>query len=157
MHGRPDGDRARAALDQLPDVRVAVGSTAQGVDGFRSSHLDALTTQQMLTRLTSPSRLAFHHEVELVALLTADPEGADRFVKRTLGELETAPPEITETLRVFIAEQCNATRAAARLFTHRNTLLRHLARADQLLPRPLAQHTVEVGTALKVLQWRGHP
>ncbi|MEU1231831.1 PucR family transcriptional regulator [Streptomyces sp. NPDC005828] len=157
VHGRPDGDRARAALDRLPDVRVAVGSTAPGVDGFRSSHLDALTTQQMLTRLTSPSRLAFHHEVELVALLTADPEGADRFVKRTLGELETAPPEITETLRVFIAEQCNATRAAARLFTHRNTLLRRLARADQLLPRPLAQHTIEVGTALKVLQWRGHP
>ncbi|MGW5777505.1 PucR family transcriptional regulator [Streptomyces sp. NPDC003863] len=88
---------------------------------------------------------------------TIDPEGADRFVEHTLGELETAPPEITETLRVFIAEQCNATRAAARLFTHRNTLLRRLARADQLLPRPLAQRTIEVGTALKVLQWRGHP
>ncbi|MFB6840020.1 PucR family transcriptional regulator [Streptomyces sp. NPDC056361] len=157
VHGRPDGDRVRAALDELPDVRVAIGSTAPGVDGFRRSHLDALTTQQMLTRLTSPARLAFHHEVELVALLTADPERADRFVTRTLGELETAPPEITETLRVFIAEQCNATRAAARLFTHRNTLLRRLARADQLLPRPLAEHTIEVGTALKVLQWRGRP
>lgn len=157
VHGEPDADPVRSALDRLPDVRVAVGSTAPGLDGFRRSHLDALTTQQMLTRLTSSSRLAFHHEVELVALLTADPERADRFVKRTLGDLESAPPELTETLRVFIAEQCNATRAAARLFTHRNTLLRRLARADRLLPRPLAEHTVEVGTALKVLQWRGRP
>lgn len=157
VHGRPDADRTRAALERLPDVRVAVGSTAPGVDGFRRSHLDALTTQQMLTRLTSPSRLAFHHEVELVALLTADPERADRFVARTLGALETAPAELTDTLRVFLAEECNATRAAARLFVHRNTLLRRLARADGLLPRPLAEHTVEVGAALKVLQWRGRP
>ncbi|GGY41397.1 hypothetical protein GCM10010363_22840 [Streptomyces omiyaensis] len=157
VHGRPDADRARAALDPLPDVRVALGSTAPGVDGFRRSHLDALTTQQVLTRLTSPSRLAFHHEVELVALLTTDPERADRFVARTLGALQTAPPELAETLRVFLEEQCNATRAAARLFTHRNTLLRRLARADRLLPRPLAQHPVEVGAALRVLQWRGHP
>ncbi|AUG75417.1 transcriptional regulator [Kitasatospora sp. MMS16-BH015] len=157
MHGRPEADRARAALDQLPEVRVAVGSTGPGLDGFRRSHLDALTTQQMLARLTSPTRLAFHHEVELVALLTADPERADRFLRRTLGELETAPPEVTEALRVFITEQCNATRAAARLFTHRNTLLRRLARAEQLLPRPLAHHTIEVGTALQILQWRGRP
>ncbi|MFG2825848.1 helix-turn-helix domain-containing protein [Kitasatospora sp. NPDC048365] len=56
-----------------------------------------------------------------------------------------------------IAEQCNATRAAARLFTHHNTLLRRLARAEQLLPRPLARHTIEVGTALQVFQWRGRP
>ncbi|NEA46268.1 PucR family transcriptional regulator [Streptomyces sp. SID10815] len=157
VHGTPDTAPLRAALDHLPDVRIAVGSTAPDLDGFRRSHFDALTTQQMLARLTSPSRLASHHEVELVALLTSDPERADRFVTRTLGDLEGAPPEVAETLRVFIAEQCNATRAAARLFTHRNTLLRRLARADRLLPRPLAEHPVEVGAALEILRWRGRP
>ncbi|MFJ1754777.1 PucR family transcriptional regulator [Kitasatospora sp. NPDC088134] len=157
VDGRPDRDRVHATLELLPDVRVAVGSTAPGLDGFRRSHLDALTTQQLLVRLTSPARLAFHHEVELVSLLSTDPERADRFVKRTLGALETAPPELADTVRAFLAEQCNATRAAARLFTHRNTLLRRLARADLLLPRPLAEHPVEVGAALALLQWRGRP
>ncbi|ROR38063.1 DNA-binding PucR family transcriptional regulator [Kitasatospora cineracea] len=157
VHGRPDADRLRAALDRLPDVRLAVGPTAPGPDGFRRSHLDALTAQQLLTRLRSPARLAFHHEVELVALLTADPDRAARFVTRTLGALETAPPELTGTVRVFLAEQCNATRAAARLFTHRNTLLRRLARADHLLPRPLAEHPLDVAAALEVLHWRGRP
>ncbi|MEW9549772.1 PucR family transcriptional regulator [Nonomuraea sp. NPDC050783] len=157
VHGSPGLDRVRAALDLLPAVRIALGSTAPGLDGFRRSHLDALTTQQMLARLTSPSRLASHDEVELVALLTADPERADRFVRRTLGDLESAPPEVVEALRVFVAERCNATRAAARLFTHRNTLLRRLARAEGLLPRPLARHTAEVGAALEVLRWRGTP
>ena len=155
VHGRPDVDEVRAALTRLPAVRIALGSAASGVDGFRRSHLDALTTQRMLARLTSSRRLASHDEVELVALITHDPEPADRYVKRTLGDLEAAPPEITEAVRVFIAEQCNASRAAARLFTHRNTLLRRLARADQLLPRPLAGHTLEVGAALEVLRWRG--
>ncbi|MEU1199912.1 PucR family transcriptional regulator [Streptomyces sp. NPDC005813] len=155
VHGRPDADRVQDALDGLPAVRIALGSPAPGVDGFRRSHLDALTTQQMLARLSSIQRLASYDEVELVALLTQDPEHADRFVSRILGDLATAPADITDAVRVFIAEQCNASRAATRLFTHRNTLLRRLARAEHLLPRPLAGHTLEVAAALEVLQWRG--
>jgi DNA-binding PucR family transcriptional regulator len=155
VHGRPDPAEVRAALDRLPAVRVALGPAAARVDGFRRSHLDALTTQRMLARLSSTQRLASHDEVELAALLTHDPERADRFVKRTLGDLEAAPPEITEAVRAFLAAQGNASRAAARLFTHRNTLLRRLIRADQLLPRPLADHPLEVGAALEVLRWRG--
>jgi DNA-binding PucR family transcriptional regulator len=154
VHGHPDADRVHAELDPLPAVRVALGSPAPGIDGFRRSHLDALTTQQMLSRLTSTQRLASFDEVELVALITHDPEPADRYLKRTLGDLETAPAEITGAVRVFIAEQCNATRAATRLFTHRNTLLRRLARADELLPRPLANHLLDVAAALEILRWR---
>jgi DNA-binding PucR family transcriptional regulator len=155
VHGRPDRAEVRTALDRLPAVRVALGPAAARVDGFRRSHLDALTTQRMLARLSSTQRLASYDEVELVALLTHDPERADRFVKRTLGDLETAPPELTEAVRAFLAAQGNASRAAARLFTHRNTLLRRLSRADQLLPRPLADHPLDVGAALEVLRWRG--
>lgn len=155
VHGRPDAVHVQAALDQLPDVRIALGSSAPGVDGFRRSHLDALTTQRMLARLNSTQRLASYDEVELVALLTQDPEHADRFAKRVLGNLTAAPAEITEAVRVFIAEQCNASRAAARLFTHRNTLLRRLTRANELLPLPLAAHTLDVAAALEVLHWRG--
>ncbi|MDQ0989323.1 CdaR family transcriptional regulator [Streptomyces sp. V3I7] len=155
VHGSPDADQVRVGLDRLPAVRVALGSTAPGIDGFRRSHLDALTTQQMLARLSSTQRLASYDEVELVTLLTQDPERADRFVTRTLGDLASAPAELTETVRVFVAEQCNASRAAARLFTHRNTLLRRLARADQLLPLPLAAHTLDVAAALEFIRWRG--
>ncbi|MDT5184257.1 MAG: hypothetical protein QOJ20_2428 [Mycobacterium sp.] len=50
----------------------------------------------------------------------------------------------------------SASRAAARLYTHRNTLLRRLARADELLPRPLAESSVSVAVALGVLRWRGN-
>ncbi|MFI9772576.1 PucR family transcriptional regulator [Streptomyces sp. NPDC052415] len=155
IHGRPDAGHVQAVLDRLPAVRIALGSTGAGIDGFRRSHLDALTAQQMLARLSSAQRLASYDDVELVALVTRNPEHADRFVLRTLGDLATAPAEVTEAVRVFLAEQCNASRAATRLFTHRNTLLRRLARADELLPRPLSAHPLNVAAALEILRWRG--
>jgi DNA-binding PucR family transcriptional regulator len=155
VHGRPDPARLREEAAADPLVRIALGSTGDGVDGFRRSHLDALTVQRMLARLESPQQLATHDEVEIVALLTTDLEHADQFVGRVLGDLATADPELPESVRVFIAEQCNATRAAQRLYIHRNTLLRRLAHADRLLPRPLEHDVVAVGAALEVLRWRG--
>ena len=154
-HGSPDPDRLREAAAAEPGVRIALGTTGDGVDGFRRGHLDALTVQRMLARLASPQQVATYDEVELVALLAADLDAADQFVGRVLGDLAAAEPEITEAVRSFIAAQCNASRAAERLYIHRNTLLRRLARADELLPRPLAQDVVTVGAALEVLRWRG--
>ncbi len=138
-----------------PDIHIAIGSTGEGPDGFRRSHFDAITTQQMMARLHSPQQIARYTDIEMVALLTADADRAAVFVKRVLGDLETAGPELHSTVRIFVHEQCNASRAAGKLFTHRNTLLRRLARADELLPRPLAENCLEVGVALDVLHWRG--
>ena len=137
------------------EVRIAIGSSGPGVDGFRRSHFDALTTQQMMARLHSPQQIAEYTDIELVALLTADADRAAVFVKRVLGDLETASPELRSAVRIFVREQCNVSRASGKLFTHRNTLLRRLARADELLPRPLSENSVEVGVALDVLHWRG--
>ncbi|KQH79294.1 transcriptional regulator [Mycobacterium gordonae] len=143
------------SIAAMPDIRVAIGPCAEGIDGFRRSHFDAITTQQMMARLQSPQRVAFFADVELVALITGDTDRATEFVHHALGELEAAGSELQEYVRVFVDEQCNASRAAARLFTHRNTLLRRLARADELLPRPLAESSVNVAVALDVLRWRG--
>jgi DNA-binding PucR family transcriptional regulator len=151
--GRVDVDALTRAAGR--DVRIAIGSTGAGVDGFRRSHFDAITTQQMMARLRSPQQIAEYTDIELVALLTADADRAAVFVKRVLGDLETASPELRSAVRAFVHTQCNVSRAAATLFTHRNTLLRRLARADELLPRPLAGNSVEVGVALDVLHWRG--
>ncbi|RAV08941.1 PucR family transcriptional regulator [Mycolicibacterium sp. GF69] len=151
-----DTDAMLRSIRPAGDIRIAVGSTADGVEGFRRSHLDALTIQQMMTRLRSPQQLAFFADIEFVALVTADADRAAGYVKRTLGDFEFADPETQGTIRTFIDEQCNASRAAARLYIHRNTLLRRLARADHLLPRPLAECSVDVAVALDVLRWHGH-
>jgi DNA-binding PucR family transcriptional regulator len=88
-------------------------------------------------------------------LITQNPNAASEFITSTLGDLESASPELQTTLLTFINEQCNASRAAKRLFTHRNTLLRRIESAQRLLPRPLGHTSVHVAVALEALQWRG--
>jgi DNA-binding PucR family transcriptional regulator len=134
---------------------VAIGRPGTDVDGFRRSHLDAATTQQMLARLTSPQQVARYEDVQLVALLTSQPTRVDEFLADTLGGLLGADPETQQTVLTYVRELGNATRTAQRLYTHRNTVLRRLARADELLPRPLADDVLAVATALEVLRWRG--
>ncbi|WP_458316908.1 PucR family transcriptional regulator [Mycolicibacterium brisbanense] len=154
-HGAIDVAALGKHIRADPDIRIAIGPTADGVDGFRRSHFGALTTQHMMARLHSPQQIATFTEIELVALITADADRAAAFVSRVLGDLETASTELQETVRTFVEQQCNASRAAATLYTHRNTLLRRLARADELLPRPLAESAVDVAVALDVVRWRG--
>lgn len=151
----PDLTGLTAAVSQLPGVRIAVGPTAAGIEGFRRSHFDAISTQRMVLRLGSTQQVVRFTDVELVALITADPERADRFIKHTLGDFESADVELQRTALTFVHQQCNASRASAQLFIHRNTLLHRLGRVDELLPQPLGSASVNVAVALEALRWRG--
>ena len=74
---------------------------------------------------------------------------------RTAFSLAGADRELRDTLCVYIGEQFSAARAARALYTHRNTVLNRLQRAERLLPFPLAGHGLEVGVALEITQWLG--
>jgi DNA-binding PucR family transcriptional regulator len=148
-------DAARAAIDELPRVRAAIGLPRAGIDGFRRSHLDALAAQRLLHNLPSAVRVARFADVELVALAATDVERAGEFVVRTLGGLATADPELRSTLRAYVREEFSASRAARALFAHRNTVTSRLRRAEQLLPAPLDGRGLEVGLALEILHWLG--
>lgn len=137
------------------DIRMGIGRLGRDLEGFRRSHLDAIATQRMLTRLTSPHQVAHYDDIALVALIASDATRAEEFVQDTLGELLSADPDIRDTVSTYIREQCNTSRAAERLYTHRNTVIRRLARADELLPRPLPHNIIAVAAALEVVRWRG--
>ena len=143
----------QASIKNLPGVRLAIGSAGQGIEGFRRAHLDALTTQRVLGRLQSRTRVVSFDRIRLVSLMTRDPKANQRFVAHTLGQLTSASPQLRRTLLTFLACGSNATLAAQRLHTHRNTLLRRLARAEELLPRPLEDNRIHVAAALEALSW----
>lgn len=147
-----DADRV---MDAQAGLQLAIGSTGRGLDGFRVSHLDAISTQQAMARLATDHRVATFADVEGVLLLAADSDGANRFIANNLGPLENSSPALRDAVRAYLNEQGNASRAADRLFTHRNTILRRIKRADELLPRPLDENSLNIAMALEILYWRG--
>jgi DNA-binding PucR family transcriptional regulator len=151
-------DTAAAALTAAtaahPAVRVAFGPAGTGIDGFRRSHYDAAATQRLMARRPD-LRVARFADIQLVALALQDEQRAREFTARTLGRLADADRELRDTLGAYIGEQFSAARAARVLYTHRNTVLNRLHRAERLLPFPLAGHGLEVGVALEITQWLG--
>jgi DNA-binding PucR family transcriptional regulator len=143
-----------AATAAHPGVRVAVGPPGAGADGFRRSHFDAVATQRLMARRPG-LRAARFTDVQLVTLTIADEQRAREFTARTLGTLADADPDLRDTLCAYIGEQFSAARTARALYTHRNTILNRLQRAERLLPLPLAGHSLEIGVALEITQWLG--
>jgi DNA-binding PucR family transcriptional regulator len=131
-----------ATATHHPAVRVAVGPAGAGIDGFRRSHFDAVATQRLMSRRPD-LRVARFADVQLATLALQDEQRAREFVARTLGTLAGADRELRDTLCVYIGEQFSAARAARALYTHRNTVLNRLQRAERLLPLPLAGHGPE--------------
>ena len=146
---------APPALDGRPGVRIAAGRSVPGVDGFRESHFQATATQRLMADAASGDRrFARYDEVRLVAMLIGDPAAAQAYLTDTLGDLRDADTELVDTLRTWIRLRCNMSHTAEAMFTHRNTVVRRIARAEALLPRPLDTCMVDVAACLELLSWR---
>lgn len=151
-HDLPPDEALNGTVAQCSSLRMAVGSPEAGVAGFRRSHLQAQRTQRLLQR-GGRRQVAAWQRTRLIEMLTQDEAEAEEFVRRTLGQLADADPVLRQTLGIYLRRQSNAPKAAAELFTHRNTVLGRVARAEQLLPAPLASNAIDVAAALELDTW----
>jgi len=140
------------ALAPHRDVRLAIGSLDEGVDGFRRTHDHAVETQR-LVQSNNAHRVACYDDVAAVLLLARDEARLREFIYATLGPLASGPQDLRDTLRMFIDQRYNASRTAELLFTHRNTILQRIRRAEDRLPVTLDRHGTNVGIALDAMHW----
>jgi len=147
----PDLHHVEKALAGSNRVRAAIGRPGYGLEAFRSSHQDALAAHVMLMRLESDRRFTAYGDVELIDSLTKDRAGAQRFVTKTLGPLATADDTLREALLTYVQCGFNTTRAAARLYLHRNTVERRVSRANELSVVKVEDNPAHVAAALLVL------
>ncbi len=141
------------AASAVPGVRLAIGPTRRGVGGFRSSHEAALSMHRLMAGNPEAGLVATYAELEVIALAAQDEGRAREFVQATLGPLAADSPTATrlrETLRVFLEEADHGPRTAARLHTHRNTVLQRVARATELLGHPPGERRLAVALALEL-------
>jgi DNA-binding PucR family transcriptional regulator len=143
----------RALVEAPPSVRAAVGPTDRGISGFRHTHEAALLVHRLLAGQSDGERFATYAELEVTALAVHDERRAAAFVASTLGPLAADEPNaarLRETLRVFLDEAENAPRSAARLHTHRNTVLQRVARATELLGHRPGERRLALELALEL-------
>lgn len=142
-----------AEIERLPGTRIAIGSASKSIEGFRRTHFEAVTVQRVLGRLNATAQVVSIDQVRLISLLTQDAKAARHFIHQTLGDLAQANAVLQNALRVYLLRGSHVSEAASVLHTHRNTLLRRIARAEELLPLPLAESRLNVAAALELLCW----
>jgi hypothetical protein len=94
------------------------------------------------------------------AMTREDPEVIGDFMHRQLSGLAAADlttRRIRESVLVWLHEGCSATRAAARLHTHKNTVLYRLQRAEDILGHALTEDRLGLELALTLAERIGSP
>ena len=160
----PSREAATAAIARAGEpVRVACGAPAAGVEGFRTTHEQALRARTVtLAAGGGAPTVTLFDEVGAVSLLCADLDGATAWVRRVLGPLADPGParaRLRETLRVFLATGGSNTATAGRLGVHPNTVKYRVRRAREARGRPIGDDRLDVELALLACAWLGigHP
>ncbi|WP_052077989.1 PucR family transcriptional regulator [Rhodococcoides fascians] len=149
--------RPASVRDVAAPVLVAVGTPAEGADGFRSSHreaLEALRTAE-IARLPAGTATAYP-DVAVAALCTTDLGRAGAFVETELGALTDHSPTVARvraTLQAFLAENSNYRATATRLGLHHNTIRSRIEHAERLLGRQIGERRMELELALHLAEY----
>jgi hypothetical protein len=150
-----------------PGVHVAISGVQSGIEGFVQAHLDAVQTAGVVRNQTSPppsgGAVAVYEDFELVTLVSRTPEARDRLVRRVLGPLAADTAEAQrarETLQAYLDAGSSPSRAARRLYVHRNTVIYRLAAAERLIGSNVAgdletSRRLEIELALRIVAQLG--
>lgn len=153
-------DRARvSAALETTKVAVVAGEPADGIDGFRESHREAIAIATLRGRFAFLDQFIWFRDVALEVLLLADEPNARKFVAAELGELNdpgARNERARETLLAWLSTG-SISQAATRLFLHENTVRARITQAQGLLPMSLDDRRTELLTALRLRIALGDP
>ena len=146
-----DPIRLRRALPAVGSPRIALGSPAPGLPGFRSTYREALRTCAVMHSAAADGRVVAFDDVAVAALLTDHPAEMAAWVRRVLGHLADdtdAARRLRDTVRVFLQTGGSYIEAAALLHMHKNTVHYRVRKAEDLRGRPLTEARLDVEVAL---------
>jgi DNA-binding PucR family transcriptional regulator len=133
---------------------AAVGEPGHGVDAFVSSKRQA-DLARGVAHLRAPQVVTWYRDVALAAVLLQNPTIAESFAREELGALADAAratADLRATVSGYFAAGFDQSRAARQLSMHRNTLAKHLHRAEALIGHPLTERSRELEAALLVIE-----
>ena len=138
-------------LPEVRDVHIAAGLPARGIDGFRTSHRQALEAARVAAMSTRERRVCSYREIDLMSMLSTDVTTARDFVLRELGELagrDATSTMMRRTLTCYLDHDRSLVGAADELHVARNTVAYRVRRAEELRGRPIADRRLHLHVAL---------
>ena len=154
-----DGQEWASHVDaRYSDLRVAVGASGYGMEGFARSHREALAAQRIAVRSTGSPGVTVYEDVQVPCLLTEDLGELRELVARELKGLAGADgvtTRIRDTVRVYYENNCTAAATAVALGLHKNTVRYRLDQAETLLGRSVDQRRLPTELALIALESYG--
>jgi DNA-binding phage protein len=139
-----------------PQVCLAVGGAAEGLDGWRFTHHQAAAASPIAQR--TPGSVTRYVDVALLASMLQD-----QILIKSLNEIYLAPlmedrdggTTLRVTLRAYFATERNVSSAASVLGVSRKTVTRRLRETEQRLGHPLGSCATEIDAALRLEQMEG--
>ena len=149
----PDSARISATVERGA-ARAAIGGAFPGINGFRTSHREAVDAQKFVLRTGNPTIVTAYDDVELACLISENPDAARHLVERELGKLAEPDPAldvVRETLSHYLRNGSNIVLTATELYVHRNTVRYRLDQAEELVGHPLTERRTEMDVALRLV------
>jgi sugar diacid utilization regulator len=131
-------------------ISLAVGEALEGVEGFRSSHRQAVFGGEVIARI--PERLVRGADSVLLGALLRDESLARSFVDAQLDGLRSLPDweKLRHTLLAYIASDGVIASAAETLELDRQTVKRRLERVESITERPVQFQRGQLDLALRI-------
>jgi DNA-binding PucR family transcriptional regulator len=151
-------DRLATAFDNGDaSARVAVGEPGYGLDGFRATYQQAVSTQNLALAARPGARLTTFADVGTVALICPDVPAARGWVWATLGDLaidDEPHDRLRDTLQVFLSTG-SYTATAERMVLHKNSVQYRIRKAEEALGAPIEDRRADLELALRACRYLG--
>ncbi|MBS1886162.1 MAG: helix-turn-helix domain-containing protein [Actinobacteria bacterium] len=148
-----DAGDAWISESYLPDAtRVALGEPATGIEGFRSSHRQAVQAHRVAH--VRDSVITRYGEVALEALVIRDLQLARDFVTyelKAISDDDHRDTVLRTTLRAYFQTGQNASSAAHLLGVHERTIAYRLRSIEERIGATIAARRDELAMALRLL------
>ncbi|MGW0632481.1 PucR family transcriptional regulator [Streptomyces sp. NPDC002758] len=141
-----------------PSVHACAGSVGYGIEGFRSTHRQALRTQELAAAASQTPQFTCFSTVAPIALMATNVDDMRAWVWGVLGPLavdDESSARLRETAQIFLDSGCSYTATASAQILHKNTVQYRIRKAEEIMGHPIQKGHTDLEIALRAVEYLG--
>ncbi|MER5526168.1 helix-turn-helix domain-containing protein [Streptomyces sp. NPDC002677] len=141
-----------------PSVHMCAGRVGYGIEGFRSTHRQAVRTQELAAVARPVPQFTNFSHVGPLALMATNVGDMRAWVWGVLGPLavdDENSARLRETVQIFLGTGCSYTATASAQILHKNTVQYRIRKAEEILGYSVQQEHIDVEVALLAVEYLG--